>query len=167
MLFSRRRFVWAGLVVGLSTLAGRLRGQTNVVSAQVLESGLQAWVEALLPSDEMSPGAGRLDVHLEVLAKAAELRPYRQLLELGLRWADGEARQSGALNFAALDARSATAIVARAEAMGLNAMPGLFFYHTLRDAKAFYYLHEESWAGVGFPRAPQPFGYMDYAEAPK
>ncbi|MEN8724853.1 MAG: gluconate 2-dehydrogenase subunit 3 family protein [Lentimonas sp.] len=143
----------------------RLSGQA--VSLPDLELGLQAWVETLLPTDQHSPGAGSLGVHLDILEIAKSKLQYQQLLKVGMLWADTEARKWGALNFADLPVEQAELLVGKTESMGLQAMPGLFFYHTLKDAKAAYYTRKESWSGVGFPHAPQPLGYIDYAEAPK
>lgn len=165
MQFSRRRFVLGSVLLGCSTLVGRLRGQ--VVSLSNLERGLQAWVEVLLPSDEYSPGAGQLNVHLDIIESAKPKRRYQQLLKLGIQWADAEASKLGALSFADLATEQAETLVSQAELMGLQRMPGLFFHHTLNDAKKAYYVREESWSGVGFPHAPQPLGFMDYTEAPK
>ncbi len=153
------------LVLGCSTLVGRLCGQT--VSLPRLELALQAWVETLLPSDEGSLGAGRLNVHLDVIELASENKQYQQLLEIGIRWADTEARKLGVEGFAELSPEQAEGLVSLAESMGLQSMPGLFFYHTLKDAKRVYFARKGSWGGVGFPHAPQPLGYMDYTEAPK
>jgi hypothetical protein len=167
MSFSRRRFIVGSAILSAWTLVGRVRGATLPNDPLGLEQMLEAWVETLLPSDEMGQGAGRLGVHLQIIEKAASKKQYLQLLELGVRWTDQEASKLGASRFTELSSDQAEAVVAGAESLGLQSMPGLFFYHTLRDAKSFYYGRKASWAGVGFPHAPQPLGFMDYAEAPK
>ncbi|HAV14613.1 MAG TPA: hypothetical protein DCX06_14145 [Opitutae bacterium] len=167
MPFSRRRFILGSFSLSCWTLASRLRGSTVPSNRSALESTLRAWVNTLLPADRSSPAAGDVGVHFEIIKKAESNRQYMQLLEIGVRWIENEATQLGITSFTQLDPAQAEFIVAKAEASGLQAMPGLFFYHTLRDAKAFYYSKEASWAGVGFPHQPQPLGYMDYAEAPK
>lgn len=165
MQFSRRRFLWGSLLVGCASLVGRLKGES--VSSDDLTACLQAWVETLVPTDALSAGAGSLMIHLKVIEKAAGIAQYRRLLEMGVIWANTQAKQQGATSFAALKPEQAEAVVAEAEASGLNAIPGLFFYHTLRDTKHYYYLDAGSWPGVGFPHTPQPLGFMDFAEAPK
>lgn len=167
MSFSRRRFLIGCAILSAWTLVGRVRGATLPSDARDLENVLEAWMEALLPSDELSPGAGKLGVQHELIHKASSNKQYLQLLEFGVRWANAEALKLGAANFTQLECERAEVIVARAETLGLQSMPGLFFYHTLRDAKHFYYGHKEAWSGVGFPHQPQPIGFMDYTEMPK
>ena len=151
--------------MGCASLVGRLRGES--VSSDDMATCLQAWVETLLPTDDLSVGAGSLMIHLKVIEKADGISQYRSLLELGVVWANSAAKRHGASSFAALKPEQAEAVVAEAEASGLNAVSGLFFYHTLRDAKHYYYLDAASWPGVGFPHTPQPLGFMDFTEAPK
>ncbi|MFQ3224785.1 MAG: hypothetical protein ACI8Z5_001037 [Lentimonas sp.] len=128
---------------------------------------LCGWLDTLFPREGESPAASELQVQQQILEKAASLPQYHQLLVVGMRWADAQGVVLGAPTFAALDDAGREGVVARAEAMGPKSMPGLFFYHTLKDARQFYYEHASSWAGVGFPHAPQPYGHTDYMEAPK
>ncbi|MGJ8641690.1 MAG: gluconate 2-dehydrogenase subunit 3 family protein [Opitutaceae bacterium] len=166
MSFSRRHFI-GSLTLGMLTLVNRLKGAQLPKDSPALEAVLFAWMEVLLPSDDRSPGAGRLNVHLEIMEKARANRQYLQLLEIGVKWVNTESQKLAGKDFVKLSNEQAVAIVTKAESIGLQSMPGLFFYHTLRDGKQFYYAHKETWAGIGFPHTPQPLGYMDYTEAPK
>ncbi len=166
MPVTRRRFVsttasLAGSVAGLESLPATGAEPTP------LETGLQAWVDTLFPEDEQSPAAGSLGVHLRIQKRASEIPEYEALLEKGMAWADSQAISLGKLRFAQLDEPDRVKIVAAAEASRQGSGTWLFFFHTLRDSTAFYYEHEESWSGVGFPHAPQPIGFPDHAEAPQ
>ena len=165
MSLSRRRFVLLTALLALWARFGRLFAADVKVNDEAKVLG--AWVDTLFPLDGESPAASELQVHQKIIEKSAGIPQYRQLLEVGMRWADAQAVVLGATSFASLDESGRVSVVSQAEAMGLKAMPGLFFYHTLKDARQFYYAHEASWAGVGFPHAPQPYGYTDYREAPK
>ena len=166
MSLSRRRFVLLTALVGLWARFGRLFASDSVKEDSQVE-GLGAWVDTLFPADGASPSGSALGVESQILEKAASIPQYQQLLSIGVRWAHAQALARGVASFAALDVEAREAVVAEAEAMGLQAPPGLFFYHTLKDARQFYYGHQASWDGVGFPHAPQPIGFTDYMEAPK
>jgi hypothetical protein len=165
MPVSRRRFILVTALSACWAMAGRLFGAIPRDVAD-FELGLLAWVETLLPSDAVSPGAGRLNVHLEIIAKAEANARYVALLRAGIVWADAEARKRGKARFVELDTDAMEAVVSGAESMGLKTVPGLFFHHTLKDGSDFYYGHKESWASVGFPHPPQPIGFLAYTEAP-
>jgi hypothetical protein len=166
MSYSRRKFCLATLLAGASAPLGRLSAQA-AVDDQALETGLQAWMETLYPSDAISPGAGRLDVHLDILKKAKSNPDYIGLLKFGVRWADAGAKQAGKETFAALDPGSREIIVAKAETNGLKGLPGYFFQQTRLDGAEFYYSKQESWAGLGIGRPPQPIGYPFHSMPPK
>lgn len=166
MYVSRRRFVWVTALIGLWARFGQLFAAKVEAGDDEVEA-LGAWVDTLFPEDDQSPSGSALGVHVQVLDKAAAIAPYQTLLSGGLRWANAQAVARGAASFAALDVEAREAVVAEAEAMGNQRAPGLFFYHTLKDAREFYYGHEASWAGVGFPHTPQPYGFVDYMEVPK
>lgn len=166
MRFSRRKFCLATLLAGCAAPLGRLSGAA-AADDEALESGLQAWMETLYPSDEISPGAGRLNVHLEILNKARRDKNYIALLKFGIRWADAGARPLGKESFAALDSGAREKIVAKAEANGLSGLPGYFFQQTRLDGAEFYYSKKESWAGLAIDRPPQPIGYPFHSMAPQ
>ena len=168
MYVSRRRFVVLTSLVALWARCGRLFAAKAQVAEGELEA-LGAWVDTLLPADDLSPSGCALGVQSQILEKAVSIAAYQTLLSVGLRWANAQAVVRGAVSFAALDGEAREAVVAEAEGEGegRRTPPGLFFYHTLKDAKQFYYEHEASWAGVGFPHTPQPLGFVDYMEAPK
>lgn len=166
MAFSRRRFI-GRCFLAFCTLTARLGGTTPATDPAGLEAALFAWMEVLLPTDNSSPGAGRLGVHRELIDEAKRRRQSMQLLKFGVNWANTEARKLGAKDFSDISYEQAREIVSKAESMGQQTIAGLFFDHTLRDGKQFYYAHKEAWGGIGFPHTPQPMGFMDYTEAPK
>jgi len=166
MTYSRRKFCLATLLAGCTAPLGRLSG-AGAGDGQALESGLQAWMETLYPSDEISPGAGRLNVHLDILNKARPDKNYIGLLKFGVRWADAGAKQLGKESFAALDSEAREQIMAKAEANGLSGLPGYFFQQTRRDGAVFYYSKKESWAGLAINRPPQPIGYPFHSMPPE
>ena len=166
MVVSRRRFVLVTVLVGLWARFGQLFAAKPEAVDNEMEA-LGAWVDTLFPEDDQSPSGSALGVQSQILEKAAAIAPYQTLLSVGLRWANAQAAERGAASFATLDVEAREAVVAEAEAMGRRTSPGLFFYHTLKDARQFYYGHETSWSGVGFPHAPQPLGFVDYMEAPQ
>ena len=166
MSLSRRRFLLLTAFSALWASFSRLFAATPKRSDE-LSDRLSGWVDTLFPRDGDSPAASELRVHQQIIERAAGIPQYHQLLEVGMRWADAQAVLQGAATFAALDDAGRESVVAQAETMGTKAMPGLFFHHTLKDARQFYYEDAASWAGVGFPHAPQPYGYVNYMEAPK
>jgi len=160
MNVSRRRFVAAS--------GGALVFSKKIEAAAVSEQhgGFAAWMDTLYPADNISPAASDLGVHLQIKEKAVSVRNYTELLKRGMAWADAEAPALGAKSFADLDESGREKIVSTAEAMEETSVPGLFFFHTLRDGAHFYYGHRESWTVVGFPRPPQPVGFPDFAVPP-
>jgi hypothetical protein len=166
MRYSRRKFCLATLLTGCSVPLGRASA-AGAVDEEGFKSGLQAWMETLYPSDDISPGAGRLDVHLDIIGKAQDNPDYIGLLRFGVRWADAGAQQLGRENFAALDADKRETIVARAEANALAGLPGYFFQQTRLDGAEFYYSKQQSWAGLGIHRPPQPIGYPFHSKPPE
>ena len=166
MLVSRRRFLLLTAFSSLWTSASRLFA-TSSKGLDPLEGRLSAWLDTLLPRDGESPAASELQVPQQILTKAASIPQYRQLLEVGMRWADAQAVLLGAATFVELDEVGREVVVAQAEALTLKSMPRKFLYYTLKDGRQFYYEDAASWIGVGFPHAPQPYGFMDYMEAPK
>ena len=166
MYVSRRRFILVTSLIGLWLKCGRLLAAKNE-PRDGTELGLGAWVDTLFPADERSPSGSALGVQAQILEKAAAIAPYQELLSAGVRWANAQAVACGAESFTALSLEAREAVVAEAEAMGIRKMPRLFFYHTLKDARSFYYGQAGGWSAVGFPHTPQPLGFVDYMEAPK
>jgi len=166
MRYSRRQFCLATLLAGCAVPVRRLTA-AGPAGEEAFKSGLQAWVETLFPTDAISLGAGRLNVHEAIIARAKTNPDHIRLLMFGVGWADHEAKRLGKETFVALDADSRAIVVAKAEANGLDGLHGYFFQQTRIDAAEFYYSKKESWPGLGIMRAPQPIGYPFHAMAPK
>jgi|GEM_PF-1747499 len=162
----RRRFVFIATVISFGNFFAKLRGQENQKN-EAFEKGLQSWMEALFPSDADSPGAGKLNIHLDILKKGRGEKNYLHLMQTGVRWADREAIAKGKRSFPELDPKEAEAIVAKAEEKGTGDTVGLFFAHTLYDGTRYYYSRAESWSGIAYPHPPQPTGFVNHAEAPE
>ena len=143
---------------------GRLFGNT-AGKAEIDVETLERWVETLLPSDELSPGAGELGVHLELVTMARKDPRALRLLVLGLAWVADEAKAVGSVPFAQLSLKDSGQIVAKSAGIERGEMPRVFFQYTLRVSKELYYSKPEAWAGLDLQRPPQPMGYMDYQEA--
>lgn len=166
MRFTRRRILLLGLLGSLWASVGRLFGKTEA-TAEIDLQVLERWVETLLPTDAVSPGAGKLGVHAELLRIARKDPRAERLLILGLAWLSGEAIALGSRSFTDLSLDDCERIVAKAASMERTEMARVFFAYTLRISKELYYAKPEAWAGLGLQRPPQPMGYMDYREAPR
>lgn len=125
---------------------------------------LAAYLDTLLPGDELAPGAGALGIGERFQAKAARHPNYRLLLELGCQWLDQRAKDLGAPDFASLDADDRERLVDRAAHAG--GVARLFFDATHGEALFAYYAHPAAWAGIGYGGPPQPEGFLDYTQPP-
>lgn len=162
MVTSRRRFIFMSLLTTLWGCVGRVFGQT--VAGPVYHQELCAWLEVLIPSDSISPGAGALHVEVDLIQFSRETPQRYKLLRAGVHWVIEEAKQSSGRRFSELSTEQAEAIVAKAADSELGTLPRAFFAYSFREGKRIYYTKPESWQGLGIARPPQPMGYMDYQE---
>jgi hypothetical protein len=154
--------------------AGAFFALGSTSQAAVLGSGpegsgertLEAYLDALIPDDELGPGALELGVGRRMIARAQESRRYRAFLDQGCRWLDDEAKKRGAEAFADLSEDGRNAVVALAAAEP-NSYPQRFFRATRHTAFYLYYAEPRAWAAIGYDGPPQPEGFMDYAAAPR
>ncbi len=163
MFRSRRRFLQFGFWTTCLLSLGRLFAKSEVSDA-AFEDCLQAWVEVLIPSDGLSPGAGQLNVHLDLIEEVKQQAVFRRLLWEGVAWLEGEAKAAHGVAFAKLTEAQAETIAAKAASMGASTLPRGFFNYSFHICKGVYYAKPEAWGGLGIERPPQPFGYMDYTE---
>jgi hypothetical protein len=162
MFVSRRRFLLLGVLGTFLGFAGRVLGQRTSVRA--FDRDLRAWLEVLIPSDAISPGAGALQLELELI-QVAQLKPKgSSLLLAGIYWAQQEASVLGADSFSQLSSAQAETVVAKAAAAERGTVARSFFEYSFGETKRLYYAKPESWRGLGITRPPQPMGYMDYGE---
>jgi hypothetical protein len=168
MPLSRRQFLVWSSVTGLLGQSRRLLAALSFKPS--LNVGylrcLKAWVDTILPEDADSPTASALGVHFRIADKAVSSPTYHELVKLGCRWLDQQARGHGKELFADLDERSKETLVGQAENSVQESLPWVFFQQTREDAFHFYYAHPESWIMLKYPGPPQPYGFRDYAQPP-
>jgi len=170
MLIPRRSFLLMSLTAGL--LASSRRLLAALISSDEPASDpaywrcLEAWVDALLPADEYSPGAGELGIPASLADKTIRNPGYLKLVKSGCRWLDQQARDRGARDFAALDESKREIVVRSAEQSAPRSLPRMFFERTRDDTFLFYYARPESWVMLGYKGPPQPLGFMDYTRPP-
>ena len=158
-----RLFARVGLILGFGSFATNAVARTDPDAAL---GRLAAFLDTLIPDDDMGPGAVRLGVDRKFLA-AAKNRRIRKLMVTGFAWLDEQAKHAGAENFAALGAAERHRIVAQAEASARGSLPYRFFRVSRNVAFFHYYAHPQAWAALGYDGPPQPGGFLDYAEPPK
>lgn len=164
MPVTRRRFLkWSAAWCALINILP-LRACTSPSEPHAGDT-LGAWLDTLIPADA-TPAATQLGVDRKLWAKVQLEPEYDQLLKVGLRWLDAQARARGAANFAVLDEAGREAVTTLAESLGDDKVEHLFFLKTRQDAFAFYYSQPESWVGLAYRGPPQPLGFMDYDQPP-
>jgi len=171
MTLSRRRLLELLSAAILLAPIRRLLAAPITELKQTLDTVQQrcfaAWIETLMPADEVSPGAGELGVPLQVADKAAVNPDYLALIRSGCRWLDTRARERGGMDFAELDEAEREAVVRLTESAERGSMPRSFFEQTLRDTYLYYYARQESWGMLDYRGPPQPLGFMDYTRPPQ
>lgn len=127
---------------------------------------LRAWIDTLLPADEVSPAASELGVASRVADNALGNPDYLKLIRAGCRWLDRQARPRGKQAFANLDVPDRERVVRLAEQATTKSLPRVFFERTREDAFLFYYAQPETWVMLDYPGPPQPRGFMDHTRPP-
>ena len=160
MSITRRKFV-------ATTSLGLACGPVlSAESTPPFAANLSAWIATLLPGDDSAPSALDLSLPAQILEKAARFPYYTALLTQGFAWTDSQAALRGSPTFAALDEANRIEIIEYSETAEPGSGPRLLFDHLHTNAIALYHGSAESWAAVGFPHAPQPLGFLDFADAP-
>ncbi len=134
---------------------------------QPISITLRAYLDTLLPADDISPSASTIGVHKHLLKKAQDDALYRRLLLLGTRWLEQQAQARDPVSFAALGEERREQIIMLAEDAPATALERVFFEHTRVDAFESYYSDPAIWATLGYPNAPQPLGFVGYGSAPR
>lgn len=163
-----RVLAWLGLFVGFGTVADR----SGVHGARGAQAGteastLRAFLQTLIPDDEMVPGALELGIHTHIRARASASPSDASLLDDGCRWLDEQAKRLGADNFAGLDEHSQQLVVARAADAEISTLPGYFFVWTRNEAFTQYYADPRVWTAIQYDGPPQPEGFLDYTGPPQ
>ena len=152
-------FLGVGWVTAGSAAAG-----TSVASK---ERTLAAYLDTLIPDDDLGPGAVRLGVDKDFLAIAAGDRRLGAFLSAGLAWLDDQAKWGGAQEFAGLSEAMRKIVVRVAAKAKPGSLPRRFFEQTRSGAIMDYYARPQAWAGIGYDGPPQPEGFTDYTGPPK
>ena len=167
---ARTRRSLLGLFSRVALAAGPLGGLLGIPPARAVAAEgatLAAYLDALIPDDDLGPGAVTLGIDKRIAALAVEIANYRRLLGQGCRWLDERARELGATGFAGLDGPGRDRVIQLAAASDPKTPPRQFFERTRSDAFFRYYARTEAWAAIGYDGPPQPAGFMDYALPPK
>jgi len=162
MKLSRRRFLQiaaAGVAAGPLACSGPRLRETGTL-AGVLDS----YIDTLLPADS-APGALELDVPGRVRLLVQRKRALVPVYNGGIAWLAAQARLGQGRAFASLSLAERDALVERLSEQ-TDALLVRFFHKSLRHARMFYYSDPRSWPALGLAGAPQPAGFMDYAQAP-
>lgn len=161
MKLSRRRFLQI-------TAAGVTACPLGCAVTRPLESGtlagvLDAYIDTLLPVDS-APGALELGVPAQIRELLRRKRALVPVYASGLEWLEAQAPHGK--GFARLSLAERDALVTRLSGQS-DDMLARFFHKSLRHVMMFYYSNPRSWDALGLDAAPQPAGFMDYAQAPR
>jgi hypothetical protein len=160
MTLSRRRFLQ---ITAAGAAAGPLGcAETQPLESDLLASMLEAYIDTLLPADS-TPGALQLGVPAQIRDLLRRKRALVPVYYSGLKWLAAQAPQGK--GFASLDLAERDALVTKISVQS-DDMLARFFHKSLRHAMMFYYSNPQSWEPFGLD-APQPAGFMDYAQAPR
>jgi len=150
-----RRELLTLFIVGLAPLKTSFSAQSETPEdGQVVE----AFIDTLIPADDITPSASALGVHLEIISYTKTDIAYGRLIQLGCRWLN---HQSDG-DFTRLPGPQRIQILQWMEHADDHTLPALFFNRIRYQAMAYYYSQPASWKDLGLQHPPQPLGYMDY-----
>lgn len=153
MQVSRRRALLVSLGAALVPLAAMLPAMADAGGPD--PATLDAFLDVLLPADDLSPAASALGIGAEITDFATESPLFERLLAAGCQWLDAlDARR-----FAELPDETQTAVVTFMSTSDFNEVPRRFYHLTRLLAVEFYYARAEAIAGFPLAVAPQPAGY--------
>ena len=150
-----------GLFVVFGTTAPKA-AKRNQEDEKYLQT-LVSYIDALVPSDDVGPGAIELGVHLKIIRKAKGSKRYQAVLERGCKWLDLKAKKFGGSHFGDLSPAKRDEVIAAAADSEINSLPRVFFQTTRNDVYFHYYAEPEAWVAMGYQGPPQPEGFADYA----
>jgi len=155
--WSRRRFF---LDIGKLLLANFILPTKSVFAQPIAlpskQEILRVFVDALLPADELTPAASKLDVHLLILNEAKQDPDLQQLIDDGCLWL-----QQSFSSFIELDDKQLERLLQAMSDTEWNTGPKNFFYRIRDHAVFHYYADPQSWVGSAISRPPQPLGYPE------
>jgi hypothetical protein len=167
MKLDRRLFMGAlaklGVILGFPpALAAKKAGPA--LSEEVARRTFSAYLDTLIPDDEVSSGILKLGLDKAFYALAKSRPRYGAFITSGCVWLNQQAHKVGVSEFAALDEKQREAIVTLASEAPYRSQPRRFFESTRRSAFRIYYSRSDSWNMVGYDGPPQPNGFLDYTD---
>lgn len=123
-----------------------------------LEPTLAAFVDTLLPADDLSPAASDLGIAKTMLAESAGDELYTRLITVGCAFLDRAAEG----RFDESNARVREVIVSWMSEADYDEVPRRFYEVIRQRTVELYYSRPEAWGGLPIRRPPQPIGYPDH-----
>jgi len=164
----RRQFLTVGLqsVTLLSTLSYSLTTQAGTSLTVSQQATFIAFVDTLIPEDQ-TPSASGLGLDKKLIVHAQTVHNYLSLITLGCQWLDQQAQAKARVTFSRLTDEHRQHVVSLAEMSASGSIAKQLFDHVRADLFEFYYSHPTVWTSLNLHGAPQPYGYLDYTQAPK
>ena len=119
---------------------------------------IRAFVDTLIPADDITPSASALGVDQEIIKNTKTDIAYGRLIQLGCRWLNHQSNG----DFTNLPKQQRIQILQWMEHTDDHTLPALLFNRIRYQAMAHYYCQPASWKDTGLQHPPQPLGYMDY-----
>ncbi|NNK78023.1 MAG: hypothetical protein HKP40_04845 [Litoreibacter sp.] len=151
---SRRAAILNTLAAFFAAVSG-LPGHAQQVSATIDADTLAAFVDILLPADDLSPAASALGVPAELEEFGRDEPQFGRLLAVGTSWLN----QTGSGPFHALTPGDQALVVDWMSRSDFNQIPRRFFHLVRLVSIELYYARPEAIAGFPVAVAPQPDGY--------
>ncbi len=128
-------------------------------------ASLETLLDTLIPEGRF-PGHRTTGVLPKLLTELEGSRQTRRALVEGVELLDRGARHAGSPSFRELSPARRDALVREIAGFAEGTLPR-FFYESVRNrAMEIHYASPAAWKALGFPHAPQPEGYADFAEKP-
>jgi len=158
--FSRRTFLGTLTL----TVAGAIpcladdKRHGRTVPELPLAPVIDAFVDILIPQDELTPAASQIGVGRHILDLGRRDPAVMQWLKEGVAWLQELAPQG----FEHLPVATQERVVAWMAAEPMDSSPRHLFEIMRFHAMTFYYSDPRSWAGLVITQPPQPRGYPDF-----
>lgn len=114
-----------------------------------------AFLDVLLPRDNVSGSATELRVDEQLWALAVDDARFRRLIGLGCEWLNA----TGGPPFAELSGEQQITVVEWMSNSDWNHVPRRFYELVRQTAVEVYYSDPAAWRGMSIERPPQPQGY--------